>query len=109
MRKNLIKEYDYLVEQLMVASCSFKWDEIISDTEGNYDEAIIILKTKLRKMTYPYVEYEEEKEEIFYSNTYNEACSIAERNRFLWFVRNPNIFCAVIKFSVIKKLKFKRR
>lgn len=35
---------------------------------------------------------------------YDEACSIAERNKFLWFMRDPVIFFDFIKFYLIKKL-----
>lgn len=111
MRKKLIKEYDELINELIVVSCAEKWDEIIEYADENYDKAIIILKAKLKSKLFPYTNYceNQEAEEIFYFNAYNEACSIAERNKFLWFIRDQKIVGAFIKFSLIEKLNIKRR
>lgn len=111
MQKKLIKEYGELINQLVEVSCDEEWEEIIEFTDGNYDSAIIILKAKLKSKLFPYTNYDENEneEEIFYLNVYNEACSIAERNSFIWFMKDPMIFCEFIKFSVIDKLKKTKR
>lgn len=111
MRKKLIKEYDNLIKELMIVSYSERWEEIIEYADDNYNVAIILLKAKLKSKMFSYMNYDEneEEEEIFYSNAYDEACSIGERNRFICFMRDPMIFGAFIKFSLIEKLKNKRR
>ena len=111
MRKNLIKEYNNLIKELMVVSYSEGWEEIIEYADDNYNVAIILLKAKLKSKLFPYTNYNENEveEEIFYFNKYDEACSIAERNKFLWFIRDPMIFYAFIKFSLREKLNIKRR
>lgn len=111
MRKNLIKEYDELINELMVVSYSEAWEGIIEYADDNYNVAIILLKAKLKSKMFSYIDYNrnEEAEWIFYFNKYDEACSIAERNKFLWFIRDPMIFCAFIKFSLREKLNIKRR
>lgn len=111
MQKKLIKEYGELINQLAEVSCDEEWEEIIEFTDGNYNLAIIVLKAKLKSKLFPYTNYNEneDEEETFYLNTYDEACSIAERNKFLWFMRDPIIFCSFIKFSLREKLNNKRR
>lgn len=111
MQKKLIKEYYKLINELVEVSCNEGWENIIELVEEDYDSAIIILKAKLKSKLFPYTNYDEneDEEETFYLNTYDEACSIAERNKFLWFIRNPVIFCTFIKFSLIEKLKVKRK
>lgn len=114
MKKKLINQYNNLVDELIEVSYSEKWEEIIEYADYNYNIAIILLKAKLKAKMLYYIDYyineeAEETEERFYCNKYDEACSIAERNSFLWFMREPVIFCTFIKFSLIEKLKVKRR
>ena len=95
----------------MVVNYGEGWEEIIESADYNYNVAIILLKVKLKAKVFSYMDYNENEgeEEIFYFNKYDEACSIAERNRFLWFMRDPMIFAEFIKFSLIEKLNIKRR
>ena len=95
----------------MEVSCGEEWNQIIEYVDENYDKAIIVLKARLKSRLFAYTNYYENEveEEIFYFNKYDEACSIAERNKFLWFMRDPVIFFGFIKFYLIKKLNIKRR
>lgn len=112
MKKKLINEYNNLISELMEASCNEEWDKILEVTHGSYDKAIVLLKLRLELKLFPYINYteDEDAEEIFYNNSYNIACSIEEQNKFLWFLRDPIIFSAFIKFSLREKfIKSKRR
>lgn len=110
MQKKLIKEYNELIDELVLVSFDESWKDIIEFTDENYDSAIIVLKVKLKEKIFSYIDYNEneEEEENFYNNAYNAACSISEQNKFLWFMRSRIIFFDFIKFSLIDKLKIKR-